>query len=150
MARVLFNDLRAGRSNATILNALRPTQRDEALAAPFFLEETRKAAWQWGLTIDDEYICGAAIMPDVMPGRGWFVAYAGKALVSPFQIRPMFQLFRDLARLGPYDELRAWVLDGFEREERFARWFGFELDCGPASGFSPTGRDMNLWIWRRT
>ncbi len=81
--------------------------------------------------------------------RGWFVAYAAKALVSPWQIRPMFKLFNDLERLGPYDELRAWVVSGAAREERFASWFGFRLDCGPASGYGPSGQDMNLWLWRR-
>ena len=90
-----------------------------------------------------------AVVDDPLPGRGWFVAYAGERLKSPFQIRPMFNLFADLKRLGPYDELRAWVLTGEAREERFARRFGFRLDCGPASGFSPTGRDMSLWLWRR-
>lgn len=88
-------------------------------------------------------------MPDMVPGRGWFVAYAGIGLSSFWQIRPMHALFRDLQRLGPYGELRAWVMAGDRREERFAYTFGFELDCGPATGFSATGRDMNLWLWRR-
>jgi hypothetical protein len=101
------------------------------------------------MTIDDRWIFGWAVLEDPVPGRGWFVAYAGEGLSSPFQIRPMLSRFQDLARLGPFDELRAWIVAGAEREERFAKWFGFELDCGPASGYSPTGRDMNLWLWRR-
>ncbi|AGH16031.1 hypothetical protein DVVG_00045 [Dunaliella viridis virus SI2] len=90
-----------------------------------------------------------AVVPDLIPSRAWFVAYRSKALRSPFQIRPMFDLFRDLARLGPYDELRAFILTDEPMHERFASWFGFRLDCGPATGYSATGRDMNLWLWRR-
>lgn len=151
MERRLWNDLRGGKSNATILSELRETQKDEPSKAAYFLECATRSPWQWGMTIDDRWIAGMAVM-DEAPylNRGWFVAYAAEALVSPFQIRPMFGLFRDLARLGPYDELRAWVVDGAAREERFARWFGFVLDCGPASGYGPSGQDMNLWLWRRS
>lgn len=89
-------------------------------------------------------------MPDPVAGRAWACGYAGRGLNSPFQIGPLFDKFNDLKRLGPYHEIRAWIVDEDLREERFASWFGFEIDCGPAAGFSPTGRDMNLWTWRRT
>lgn len=150
MERRLWNDLRAGKSNAQILRELRPIQSEEASAVPYFLEATQSAPWQWGMTIDDTFLAGMAVMPDPVPGRGWFVAYAGEILETPFQIRPMFDRFRDFARLGPFHTLHAWVLDGHRREERFAEWFGFSFDCGPATGFSPTGKDQNLWKWTRS
>jgi hypothetical protein len=136
-------------TNAQILSELRPAARQEASAAPYFLETAAQNSWQWGLTEGGKFIAGMSVHEDVIAGRGWFVAFPSKHLNSPFQVRPMFKLFDDLARLGPYTELRAWVLAGADREERFAKWFGFELDCGPASGFSPTGQDMNLFLWRR-
>jgi hypothetical protein len=104
------------------------------------------------MTIDGVFLAGMAVVPDDLSARGdrgWFVAYPGEALVNGFQIRPMFNLFNDLKRLGPYNELRAWVHHGAEREEQFAKSFGFALDCGPASGLSPSGCDMNLWLWRK-
>lgn len=151
MERRLWNDLRCGMTNAQILNALRETARQEGCAAPYFLEAAaQNATWQWGMTTDGAFLAGMAVVPDPAgDNRGWFVVYPGAILESPFQIRPMFQRFRDLARLGPYDELRAWVVAGSAREERFAAWFGFLYDCGPATGYSPTGLDMNLWLWRR-
>lgn len=91
-----------------------------------------------------------AVVPEpAFPDRGWFVAYASQELTSPFAIRPMLKLYSDLQRLGPYRELRAWVLADDTRDEEFAKWHGFELDCGPASGFGPAGQNMNLWLWRR-
>ena len=150
MERKLWNNLTAGRSIETISNALPETERREVLLAPSLLVATQSATWQWGMTIDDRWLAGMAVMPDMCgEGRGWFVSYRSSECDSAFLIRPMFQLLRDLCRLGPYHELRAWVAHGAAREERFASWFGFELDTGPASGFSPSGRDMNLWLWRR-
>jgi hypothetical protein len=60
----------------------------------------------------------------------------------------LFKIFRDSGAV--YDELRAWVASDDARAIRFAECFGFRLDCGPATGFSPTGRDMSLFLWRRT
>lgn len=151
MERRLWNDLRCGMSNAKILSALREIPRLEGLAAPYFLEaSTQSATWQWGMTIDGEFLAGAAVVPDpAYVDRGWLCAYPGELLESIWQIMPLIRLTRDLQRLGPYREMRAWILDGAEVEERFASWMGFRLDCGPASGLSPMGRDMNLWLWRR-
>lgn len=115
-----------------------------------FLEATQSAAWQWAITIDEDWIAGVAVQPDAIgPRRAWISAYASARLSSGFQIRPLIDRFEDLKRLGPYDEIRAWILDGEPREERFAQRFGLRLDCGPATGFSPTGRNMNLWRWSR-
>lgn len=104
--------------------------------------------WQRAITIDGEWIAGCAICEE-LPGRAFFVAYASEDLVSFFQIRPMLEEFKIACRLGPWKELRAWVLTGSEREERFAARFGFKFDCGPATGISPTGLDMGLWKWTR-
>ena len=150
MERRLWNDLRCGKSNYEILQTLRPAAKSAVLAVPYLLEYAAQTEWQWGMTIDDQFLAGMAIEPDILPRRAWFCAYPSELLTNPFLIRPLFNLFNDMKRLGPYDEIRAWVIDGAEREERFAAWFGFVLDCGPASGYSPTGEDMNLWIWRRT
>lgn len=145
----LWNDLKAGRSTLQILSELRETHREEAFAAPFYLEATRSATWQRGITINDRWVFGCAIINEPVPGRGWFVAYAGKGLTDARPLRVLKPHFLDVLRLGPWDELRAWILVGEEREERFASRYGFRLDCGPATGFSASGRDMNLWLWRR-
>ena len=151
MERRLWNDLKAGQSNAKILNELRETQKERASEAAYFLECATRSPWQWGITIDGEWIFGCAII-DELPylNRGWFVAYAGKSLKNAWQIRPLLRLWNDLQRLGPYDELRAWVIAGASREEAFAKRLGFALDCGPASGYGPSGQDMNLWLWKRS
>ena len=72
------------------------------------------------------------------------------AVSSSAELRPLFRLytiFRDSGAV--YDELRAWVASDDARAIRFAEWHGFRLDCGPATGFSPTGRDLGLYLWRR-
>lgn len=102
------------------------------------------------MTLDGEFLAGIAVVPeDAYTDRGWLCFWPGEILRSAHQIAPLLPLFNDLKRLGPYRELRAWVLDGCPVEERFATWAGLRLDCGPASGLSPTGRDMNLYLWRR-
>ena len=149
MERRLWNDLRGGKSNAEILSELRPIQNADLSVAPFYLEEAARSSWQWGMTIDDQWIAGMAIVPGDRPGTGWFSGYTGLALRSFWQIRPMYPIFLDLLRLGPYHELRAWVHWQDPVDEPFAKAFGFRLDCGPASAFSPAGHDMGLWLWRR-
>ena len=108
------------------------------------------AKWAWTLEDDEgEFVASMAIMPDVNR-RGWFVSYPGARIRSSAELRPLFRLytiFRDSGAV--YDELRAWVASEDERAIRFAEWFGFRLDCGPATGFSPTGRDLSLYLWRR-
>lgn len=108
------------------------------------------AKWAWTLEDDDgEFVASMAIMPDVNR-RGWFVSYPGERIRSSAELRPLFRLytiFRDSGAV--YDELRAWVASDDERAIRFASWFGFEFDCGPATRFSPTGRDLSLWLWQR-
>lgn len=148
MERRLWNDLRGGKSNAEILSELRPIQREDLSAAPFYLEEAAAQAWQWGMTIDDQWVAGMAVSPGHSPGVGWFSGFTGVGLRSFWQVRPMHALFLDLLRLGPYRELRAWVHWQDAVDEPFAKAFGFRLDCGPASGFSPAGHDMGLWIWK--
>jgi hypothetical protein len=145
----LWNDARGGKSNAEILRELRPIQNADLSVAPFYLEEAAKSSWQWGITIDGQWIAGMAIVPGDRPGTAWFSGFTGMGLTSFWQVRPMFDKWRDLTRLGPYDEIRAWIHWGDERDETFAKRFGFRLDCGPASAFSPAGHDMGLWLWRR-
>lgn len=110
----------------------------------------RQAKWAWTLEDDQgEFIASMAIMPDV-GRRGWFVSYPGERARSAAELRPLFRLytiFRDSGAV--YDELRAWVACDDARAIRFAEWFGFRLDCGPATGLSPTGRDMGLYLWRQ-
>ncbi|HBS50100.1 MAG TPA: hypothetical protein DEA05_08445 [Rhodobacteraceae bacterium] len=107
------------------------------------------AKWAWTLEDDEgEFVASMAIMPDVNR-RGWFVSYPGERIRSSAELRPLFRLytiFRDSGAV--YDELRAWVASDDERAVRFASWFGFEFDCGPATRLSPTGRDLSLWLWQ--
>jgi hypothetical protein len=133
-----------------MLQEMRTEDSLEALAAPHLAEfAASEAKWQWCLEGDrGELICAAAIIHDI--GRkGWFVSYPGKALTSGLQLKPMIKLYRILIGCGIYDELRAWVCHQDDRAIRFAKSFGFVYDCGPAVGFSPTGRDMDLYTWRR-
>lgn len=111
---------------------------------------TQSATWQAAITIDGAYVAGCAIVPDAfIPGRGWFVGYAGKRLTNFFQMRPLYDEFMLVRKAGPFAELRAWIIHGAAREQGFARKFGFEYDCGPSTAFSPGGRDMDLFVWRR-
>jgi hypothetical protein len=95
-----------------------------------------------------EFIAAMAIVPDY-PRRGWLVAYPGAAIKSGLELRPMLKIFNILGRMNVYDELRAWVCHEDARAIRFAKAFGFVYDCGPATGFSPTGRNMDLYTWRK-
>lgn len=108
------------------------------------------AKWAW--TLEDDaggFVASMAIIPDG-DRRGWFVSYPGECIKSAGQLRPMFRLFTIFANSGAvYDELRAWVCPNDIRAVRFAEWFGFRYDCGPATGFSPCGRDLSLYLWRR-
>jgi hypothetical protein len=89
-----------------------------------------------------------AITDDYGEARGWFSGFAGERLVSGHQLAPMLKIWRTMAELGPYEELRAWVAAEEPVSNAFAKRCGFRLDCR-ATGFGPTGRDMNLMIWRR-
>jgi hypothetical protein len=134
-----------------MLLTLRPEAQAEALAQPFLAEMVASSAkWAWTLENDrGEFVASMAIMPDV-GRRGWFVSYPGAGIQSAAELRALFRLytiFRDSGAV--YDELRAWVVCDDARAIRFAEWFGFRLDCGPATAFSPTGRDMSLYLWRR-
>lgn len=137
----------------TVMPQLRPLVRAEASAAPYFhLTIEREAPWQWALEDDaGGYVAGAAIMPERHGGceRGWVCAFPGERLRSGVQIRPLIRLFRMLCDAGVYDELRAWVDAHDARAIAFAEAFGMRYDCGPASGFSPAGRDLSLYLWRR-
>jgi len=109
-----------------------------------------QARWQWALETDQgTYIAGVAIMPDI-DRRGWFVGLPGAALKTGLQLRPLIKLQNRLKSAGVFTELRAWVLADDPQAITFAQRFGFRYDCGPATGFSPTGRDMSLFKWSRT
>lgn len=147
----LYTGITGARTLPQMLQRLRPEERAEALAQPSLPQMVATTAkWAWTLERDDgEFLASMAIMPDV-DRRGWFVSYPGAALRSSAELRPLFRLytvFRDSGAV--YDELRAWVASDDVRAIRFAEWFGFRLDCGPATGFSPTGRDLSLYLWRQ-
>lgn len=129
---------------------LRPWARDEASAHLSSLEAVEACApWRWSF-VDDagRFVAAMAIVPDL--GRcGWFVAYPGHRLRTAAQIRPMIREYLAMRASGVYTELRAWVASEDEQAQRFARWFGFRFDCGPATGLSPTGRDLDLYLWRQ-
>jgi len=109
-----------------------------------------EARWAWALEDDQgDFVASMAVIPDG-ERRGWFVSYPGARIRSSAELRPLFRLYTIFRDTGVvYDELRAWVASSDRRAIRFAEWFGFKYDCGPATGLSPTGRDMNLMIWRR-
>ena len=129
---------------------LRPWARAEACAAPYSIEAAARVA-RWAFTLEDddgEFVASMCIVHDG-PRRGWFSSFPGASIKSAGQLRPLFRMFRAFTESGAcYDELRAWVCPDDKQAVRFAEWFGFELDCGPATGLSPTGRDMCLYIWR--
>jgi len=148
---MLHPGITGNRTLNEMLQRLRPEEQAEALAQPFLPEMVATTAkWAWTLEDDHgEFVASMAIMPDVNR-RGWFVSYPGAAIRSSAELRPLFRLFTIFRDSGAvYDELRAWVASDDERAIRFAEWFGFRLDCGPATGFSPTGRDLSLYLWRR-
>lgn len=91
-------------------------------------------------------MAGAAFYEE-QPGRfmlsGWPTRY-----MEAIHLRPLIREWRLLVRLGVIQECRALIVDGVEKHEAFAKAFGFRLDAGPMTGFSPTGEDMNLWLWR--
>lgn len=126
-------------------------EKQEACAVPSYAEDIQALAkWQWCLEADDgRFIASMAIVPD-FSDRGWFVAYPGSAIKTGVELRPLFRVFNILAQAKVYGELRAWVAHNDARAIRFAKSFGFVYDCGPAAGFSPTGRDMDLFLWRST
>lgn len=148
---MIYPGITGNRTLHEMLRKLRPEDGAEALAQPSLAEMVAsEARWAWTLEDDQgEFVASMAIMPDV-GRRGWFVSYPGARIRSAAELRPLFRLytiFRDTGLV--YDELRAWVATNDRRAIRFAEWFGFKYDCGPATGFSPTGRDMNLMLWRR-
>lgn len=118
------------------------------LKAPHLWTLAASSAWQRSLEIDGQWIAGIAVLEELVEGRGWLAGFPTTDLTSAGQILPLIREFRALQASGHYRELRAWIYDGAQVEERFAQWCGLRLDCGPASGYSPTGRDMNLWLWR--
>lgn len=147
---ILYPNLTGSRNLISMLQELRPEDSSEALAAPHLAQVAASdAKWQWCLEADDgTFLASMAIVPDV-DRRGWFVSYPGKAIASGQELRPMFKIFRILCQMDVYTELRAWVCHHDARAIRFAKSFGFVYDCGPATGFSPTGRDLDLYLWRR-
>lgn len=148
---MLYTGISGRRTLSEMFERLRPEARAEACAQPSLPELVASTAkWAWSLEDDrGEFLASVAIMPDV-GRRGWLVAYPGEAVRSAAQLRPLFRLYTILRDDGDlYDELRAWVAPDDARAIRFAEWFGFRYDCGPASGFSPTGRDLSLYMWRR-
>ena len=101
------------------------------------------------MTDGGAYIAGFAVIPDG-PGRGWFTGFPGLGLRSAISLRPMIRAFDIAKKAGTWHELRAWIDTNSAENKRFAEAFGFKFDCGPATGFSPDGRDMDLYLWRTT
>lgn len=148
---MLHLGITGNRTLPAMLRKLRPEDRAEALAQPSLADLVQETAkWSWTLEDDQgEFVASMAIVPDV-GRRGWVVSYPGERIRSAAELRPLFRLFTIFRDSGAvYDELRAWVATDDARAIRFAEWIGFRLDCGPATGFSPTGRDMSLYLWRR-
>lgn len=77
------------------------------------------------------------------------MGFPGPALVDGRQLMPVLRRFNVLIRAKAYDELRAWVASDDARAIQFAERFGLAYDCGPATSYSHTGRDLNLHLWRR-
>jgi len=148
---MLHVGITGNRTLNAMLQTLRPEEKAEAFAQPYLPEMVATTAkWAWALEDDNgEFVASLAIVPDINR-RGWFVSFPSERIRSSAELRPLFRLytiFRDSGAV--YDELRAWVCPDDPRAIRFAEWGGFKLDCGPATGFSPTGRDLSLYTWRR-
>jgi hypothetical protein len=77
------------------------------------------------------------------------MGYPGADLEDGLCLRPIIRRYRAMLAVGVFDELRAWVIASDRRAIQFAEHFGLAYDCGPATGYSPRGRDMNLYLWRR-
>jgi hypothetical protein len=133
-----------------MLTMMRSKDRDEALTQRSSIRAWSNAArWQWCLEQDDgELIAAMMVVPDG-PGRGWLAAYPGQSMMG-MDLRPMLRLWKIYQRYAPQQTIRAWVASEDNRAIKFARSFGFVYDCGPATGFSRTGRDMDLFLWRQT
>lgn len=148
MAKILHG-ITGHRTLPQMFERLRRPERADMFAQPLLAEVASESAWAWTLEDDaGEFVASMAIVPDI-GARGWFVSYPGEGITAA-QLRPLFRhfiAFRDHG--GVYDTLRAWVASDDQRSIRFAEWFGFRFDCGPATGLSPSGRDMSLYVWRR-
>lgn len=108
----------------------------------------RESKFSYCMTTDDGRLLAAiAIVPDGRR-RAWLMGFPGRDLESALPLRPIIRRYRALLDAGAYDELRAWVASDDRRAIQFAESFGLAYDCGPATGFSPSGRDMNLYLWR--
>ena len=149
----LLPGITGARTLPEMLRTLRPEDSAEAfaqLSSMEFVAET--ARWAWTIENDQgEFVASMAIAPDPhIERRGWFLTFPGARIASGVELRAMFRLFTIFRDSGAvYDELRAWVASEDARAIRFAEWFGFVYDCGPATAFSPTGRDLSLYLWRR-
>ena len=55
-------------------------------------------------------------------------------------------MWRLLLATGRYREIRAWIDANDRVAQRFAEFHGFAYDCGPATRYSPDGRDMSLYL----
>ncbi len=109
------------------------------------------APWKFCLTHEGEWIASFFVVPDP-PDRGVVCMLIGRAAYDlnwrrPGLIREARAHFLNVRHA--FRELRAWVRVDDEKAEAFAKWFGFRLDCGPATGIAPDGADANLMLWRR-
>lgn len=148
MVKVLHG-ITGNRTLPQMLQKLRPLEQAEAFAQLYLAEAVQESA-KWAFTLEDDngqFIASMAIMPDVNR-NGWLVSYPGAAIGSGHELRPLLRLFKIFRDSGAvYDTLRAWVASDDQRAIKFAEAFGFVYDCGPATGLSPIGRDMNLYRW---
>lgn len=148
MARIL-EGITGNRTLQEMLQTLRPEDRAEALARPSLVEVVSEAKWAWTLEDDQGQFVGSMAIVHDFGRRGYFCCYPTEGMTAS-QLRPLFRMFTTFRDSGVvYDELRAWVASEDRRAKRFAEWFGFVYDCGPAAGLSPTGRDQDLYLWRR-
>lgn len=106
-----------------------------------------EAKWQWRTEREDgSFVAAAAVFSDGQR-RGWVAGFPGEGMKA-HELRGLMRYLRDLQASGLYDELRAWVCADDMKSRGFAERMGFAYDCGPATGLSPTGRDMCLYLWR--
>jgi hypothetical protein len=149
MASVMKYGLLGPQSLDEFIAKLRDSDQPDLMARPELVSQAEALSrWKWRVEDDHGLIFAAATIPDG-DGRGWFCGYPGKRFTHGAAMRPVLRMFKMLTGGGAVDELRAWIRSDDERAIRFALWGGFRLDCGPATGISPAGHDMSLFLWRR-
>ncbi|RMD95096.1 MAG: hypothetical protein D6811_01525 [Alphaproteobacteria bacterium] len=114
----------------------------DVLLAPGLWRAARAARGAHVVDDGGRWRAGVAVIPDGA-GRCWISGWRAWDVKAP-QLRPLLRWWRGGER-ERWREVRAWIAADDARAKRFAAWCGLRYDCGPASGISPAGRDMELW-----